>query len=430
MNKYISGIVTALLILGMVSGTAAGNVPVPIMEPVVAVEGMQSVPAMYVGEMQTGNFTKLEISPRYGNLRLQPGENKEITVTIKNKENKAVSVKSNIVAPPYSEYILEKEWITVTPDSAELPAGESRKFTIKATIPEDATAGYYNAQVAFTDEVIPTPYPQPFPNYIHQFSLSIDLWAPPVLQIMTPYISDQLEAGKEYDYEIKIKNTGDTAKSINPKIGNDGMYYGPFGSMTAAFNDDAITITSPQSIPAGATVAVKVHVKVPSDSKGRYNGVIELGLDDPSINRFGQGGVQLNFNIWKQPTEPFVKSFTMEKDAPITIEISSNYFGDIYRLAMLAGGQGTKNTKEPSFETSLKDSSGNVELNITKTVIKGTVSMGGEIPPWEIESSGIYQQMGTQYLETYTVNGHAGEWELSVLPSNTETFEYTITIGE
>jgi hypothetical protein len=426
MSKYVSSIVTAMLVLSMFAGIAAGSVPVP-MEPFVAVK---SVPAMPVGDTQKVNFTKLEISPRYGNFRLQPGEHKEITVTIKNKEKKAVSVKSNLVTPPYSEYILEKEWITVTPDSAEIPAGGSQKFIIKASVPEEATIGYYNAQIAFTDEVIPTPYPQPFPNYIHQFSLSIDVWAPPSVQIMTPYINDHLEAGKEYDYEIKIKNTGDTAKSISPKIGNDGMFYGgPFGPMTAAFKDDAITITSPESIPAGATVAVKVHVKVPADAKGRYNGVIDLGLDDPALSRYGQGRVHLNFNIWKQPTEPFVRSFSLKEDAPITIEVSSNYFGDLYKLAMLAGGQGTRKAKEPSFETSLKGPSGIVELNITKTVIKGSVSMGADIPPWEIDSSGIYQEMGTQYIETYTAYGYAGEWELSVLPRNTQTFEYTITIG-
>lgn len=225
---------------------------------------------------------------------------------------------------------------------------------------------------------------------------------------------------------------GDTAKSISPKMGSDVYYGGSFNQMSAAFTDDAITITAPQNIPAGTTAAVKIHVKVPADAKGRYTGEIDMGIDDSSLSRYGwsDGRMQLNFNIWKQPNEPFVKSFTLEKEAPITIEISSNYFGDIYRLAMLAGGQGTRNTKEPSFETSLKGSSGTVELNLTKTVIKGSVSLGGEMPPWEIESSGIYQQMGTQYLEIYTVNGHAGEWELSVLPANTETFEYTITIGE
>lgn len=279
--------------------------------------------------------------------------------------------------------------------------------------------------------MIPTPYPQPFPNYIHQFSLSIDVWAPPTIQITPLYINDQLEAGKEYDYEIKIKNLGYTAKSISPKMGSDVYYGGPFNQVSVAFTDDAITITAPQNIPAGATGKIKIHVKVPADAKGRYNGVIDLGIDDPSLSKYGwsEGRVQLNFNIWKQPTEPFVKSFSLKKDAPITIEISSNYFGDIYKLAMLAGGQGTRTAKEPSFETSLEGPSGNVELNLTKTVIKGSVSMGGEIPPWEIESLGIYRQMGTQYLETYTVNGYAGEWGLRILPRNTETFEYTITIG-
>ena len=88
MSKYVSSIITSMLILSMFAGIAVGSVPVPIMESAVAVEGMNSVPAMSVGNTKTANFTKLEISPRHGNFRLQPGEDKEITITIKNKDKK------------------------------------------------------------------------------------------------------------------------------------------------------------------------------------------------------------------------------------------------------------------------------------------------------------------------------------------------------
>jgi len=49
------------------------------------------------------------------------------------------------------------------------------------------------------------------------------------------------------------------------------MYYGP-GMITSAFTDDAITITSPKEIPAGASIEVKVHIKVPADSKRELSG--------------------------------------------------------------------------------------------------------------------------------------------------------------
>ncbi len=424
--KYASGI--AIIILFILSLFAVGSVSAQVAG---VAEKVVSMPAMPVAE-QPGNFTKLEILPRYGNFRLQPGESKEMTITIKNKEKKAVSVKPNTVIPPFSEYIMDKDWITVTPASADIPAEGSQKFTLKASVPEGASVGYYNAQVAFTDEEIPSPYPQPFPSYVHSFSLSIDVWAPPVIQITTPYISDQLEAGGEYDYEIKLKNTGDREVAIAPKISQENyMYYGPYGTAESAFPDSAITITAPESIPAGTTGSVKIHVKVPADSKGMYNGMIDLGIEDPSLQRFGgSGGVNLNFNVWKQPTEPFVKSFTLKQPSPVTIEISSSYFGDLYKLAMLGAGIGTGNAKVPSFEIYLENGTGKAELKLEKTVIKGGVSMGGQIPPWEMDSTGIYQDMGTQHIETYTANVTAGEWKLKVLPSGTERFEYTITIGE
>ncbi len=425
MDKYVSGITITALILGLfaVGGVSAQSAGV-------AEERVVSMPAMPAAE-QPGNFTKLEILPRYGNFRLQSGESKEMTITIKNKEKKTVSVKPNIVIPPFSEYIMDKEWITVTPASADIPAEGSQKFTLKASVPKDASVGYYNAQVAFTDEEMPSPYPQPVPSYVHAFSLSIDVWTPPIIQITTPYISDQLEAGKEYDYEIKLKNTGDKEVAIAPKISQENYMYGPYGMAESALPDSAITITAPKSVPAGATGSVKIHVKAPADSKGMYNGMIDLGIEDPSLQRFGgSGGVNLNFNVWKQPTEPFVKSFTLKQPSPVTIEISSSYFGDLYRLAMFAGGMGTGNAKEPSFEIYLEGGTGKAELKLEKTVIKGGVSMGGQIPPWEMDSTGIYQDIGSQHIETYTANVTAGEWKLKVLPRDTDKFEYTITIGE
>jgi hypothetical protein len=422
MNKYAS-IVTAVLILGMFAGIEAGSI-ISVQAQDAAVQEV-SAPATGTPAVaeQTGNFTKIDISPQYGNFRLQPGESKEITVTVRNKEKKAVSVKPNTVILPYDGYVVDTGWITVTPASAEIPAGGSQKFAIKASVPKDASIGNSGLQIAFTDEVMPTPYPQPFPNYIHAFQLSIDVWTPPKIQIMMPYISDQLEAGKEYNYEIKLKNTGDQAIGIDPKLGSDMYYGGPYGMMAPALTEDSITITAPLSIPAGATDTVKIHVKVPADAKGYYNGYIDLGIDDPSV-RDWEGRVQLNFNIWKQPAEAFVRNFSLKEAAPITIEISSNN----YYSYPFPNGQGT-NAKEPSFETSLEGPGGKAPLNVTKTVIKGNVNMGGDRPPWEIDSASIYQEMGIQYMVTYRTDGLPGEWKLSVMPMNTQGFDYSITIG-
>lgn len=417
MKKY-EFVLVAMFILSIFVGVASSSEPAT--SSVTLTSSVTSTvtitpPATPISVDQPGTFTKLEISPSNANFRLKPGESKEITVIVKNKDNITVSVKPNIINPPYGGPVMDNGWIEVTPNSAEISAGSSQMFKIKASVPKDAFIGYYNSQIAFTDEVLPTPYPEPFPMYVHYFSLSIDVWTPPMILISPQNINDQLEAMKEYDYEIKLKNEGNKEIDINPSVGSDG-YMGPYGMLPALTEAD-ITVRGPYTIPANATEIVQVHVKVP-DSSGYYYGYINLGIDDPSVPDGGR--VTLNFNIWKQPTDPFIKKFSLEKDSPITIEITSSSFG------MYPAG---KEKNNPSFETILSGPNGISNLEASKKVIKGSVSMGGEIPLWEIDGNSIYQEMGNQYIETYTVRGTIGEYILSMLPRNTPGFEYSITIG-
>ncbi|GFO96633.1 hypothetical protein ig2599ANME_0822 [groundwater metagenome] len=427
MKRYVNYIAAALIVLSMFAGAGIASD-----QFVGQAEMVVSAPPM-PGDMQELNFTKIEISPRYGNFRLQPGENKEMSVTIKNKEKKPVGIKPNIVIQPYSEYVMEKEWVEVTPGTVEIPAGGSQKFTVKITVPEDASTGYYNTQIAFTDEEFPSPYPQPIPSYVHTYQLSIDVWMPPNVQILRPYINDQLEAGKEYDYIIKLKNVADKAIPIDPKISNQGsMYYGPYGT-DSAFSDDAITIKAPKEIAAGQTAEVNIHIKVPADARGNYNGAIDLGISDPSVRDEWADMVNLQFGVWKQPAEPFVKSFTANEAAPVVIEVSSNLLSGIYGYIGYPGGGAVSSYKSPSFAVDLNGPDNKpISLKKTKTLIKGGVSLGGMgtmFPPWESESEGIYNEMGVQYVETFTANVPSGDMKLSILPRNTQGFEYTITIG-
>lgn len=428
MKRYVFYVATALIVMSMFAG--AGIVSALDAEQAQMVVSEVPVP----GDMQAFNFTKIEISPRYGNFRLQPSDNKEMTVTVTNKEKRPVSIKPNIVIPPYGEYMMEKEWAAVTPASAEIPAGGSQKFAVKVSVPKDASTGYYNAQVAFTDEEIPSPYPQPFPNYVHAFQLSIDVWMPPNVQIQKQYINDQLEAGKEYDYIIKLKNVADKTIPIDPKISNEGqMYYGQYGMPEPAFKDDAISINAPKEIAAGQTVEVKVHVIVPADAKGNYQGAIDLGIVDPSIRDPWVNMVRLDFGVWIQPSESFVKVFKTIEATPVTIEVSSNLLNSIYGYMGYATSSTMKSDKTPSFAVDLNGPDNKpIPLKKIKAVIKGGVSLGGMgtmYPPWESESEGIYNNIGTQYTETYTADVPAGDMKLSILPRDTQGFEYTITIG-
>ena len=143
--------------------------------------------------------------------------------------------------------------------------------------------------------------------------------------------------------------------------------------------------------------------------------------------------VNLQFGVWKQPSEPFVKSFTADEASPVTIEVSSNLLNSIYGYMGYATSSTMKSDKTPSFAVELNSPDNKpISLKKIKAVIKGGVSLGGMgtmYPPWESESEGIYNNIGTQYTETYAADVPAGDMKLSILPRDTQGFEYTITIG-
>ena len=373
------------------------------------------------------NITKLQISPRHAHTELTPGESDEITVTVTNKDNVTVPVNPRVIDQPYSEYLFEEEWLTITPESAEIEPDAEVEFTILFEIPDDAERGYYSLQVAFTDDVMPTPYPSPYPMYLNALDLHISVWTLPVMQIQPRYLHDRVESNRTYDYTINLKNMGDEDIKIDPKLKQDrGGHYEMGGP---AFEDDAITITAPQVVPAGKTATVNVRLVVPLGAKGEYNSRVDLGINDPSVDEWDQT-VQLNFGVWTQPATPYVKEFATETAAPITLEIESNQ----YRYDMCGGGSSENGeAEEPTFDVVLRGPTGD-EVTLTKTAVeyRGSVNLGGSecTPPWEIDSSGMYNEGRTSYVERYIADGAIGAWELGILPHYVEEFEYTIMIGD
>jgi len=421
-TRTVSMILTFLLIAGAgIPAMAVAEVPMPILAPPVVMSMERS------SDLTGTDFLKLQISPRNSHTELMPGESDEITVTVTNKNNVAVPVNLMVVDQPYSEYVFDEDWITITPESAELEAdGGEEEFTISVAIPEEADRGQYSLQVAFTDDVMPTPYPSPYPMYINALDLHISVWKPPVIQIQPSYIYDRVESGKGYDYTVNLKNIGEEAIEIDPRLGGERVYGYGMG-MVSAFEDDAITIDAPSVVLAGGTATVTVHLSVPDGAKGRYEGGLELNIDDPSIEEWN-GMIHLSFEVWTQPTEPFVKTFAVGVAEPITIEIESNQ----YRHYTCGGESGSKD-EEPSFDVTLKKTSGDdVTLTRTMATYRGSVNLGGSdcIPPWEIDSSGMYDEGSTSYVERYTADGAVGELELGILPRYAEGFEYIITIGD
>ncbi len=125
-----------------------------------------------------------------------------------------------------------------------------------------------------------------------------------------------------------------------------------------------------------------------------------------------------------------MKEFATETAAPITVEIKSNQ----YRYDMCGGGSSENgDAEEPSFDVVLRGPAGD-EVALTRTAVeyRGSVNLGGSdcVPPWEIDSSGMYDEGSTSYVERYTADGAVGTWELGILPHYVEAFEYTVMVGD
>lgn len=389
---------------------------------------MVFMPVPTAGSDPAGNFTKLEIIPSYMHFSLKPGESDEMTVTVRNRDKTTATIQPAVKSQPYGgPYLMDNSWVAITPLNAEVPAGGSAKFTVRASVPSDAIRGSYNSMVAFTDESYPSPYPTPFPNYIHVMSLAIDVTSPPAIQISTPYISDQMESGKEYPYEVTLKNTGNNPIQLNAKIGSDNYpMYGPSGVQEPALTESAFTLNAPSTLQPGATGTLNIDVRVPPDATGYYSGYIDLGIDDPSI-REGEGRIQLNFMVWKQPQEPFVKKFSMDAADPISIELTSGI--SLFSGSLPSGILSSMPIREPAFDTILTGPEGAVRIRPVQKVIKGSVNVGGDPMLITSQQAGTYQEMNAQYITTYAADGRPGAWQLSVMPKNAQSFEYKITLG-
>ena len=376
-------------------------------------------------EEQQADYKILHISPKHDWFELKPGGEKEFAVKVKNKDEETVSTSPRIEVQPFGEYFLEEDWITVEPGSAEIKAGEEQEYTVTVKIPEDAEIGDYSAQVVFTNDTMPTPYPAPFPMYVNSLMLSIHVWEPPKIVVQPQYIHDRVEAGQRQEYEIQLENKGDKAIAISPEIGGEERWYGPFEN---TIPEDWLTIDAPAKVEANSKATVRVTVNVPVDAKGRYEGGINLNIDDPSIERWNQE-MHMHIEVWKQPTTPYREDFTVKQGEKFSVVVTARQHAyDRY-------GGGAEEKEEPSFDVALIQATlggGKLTPEPSKTVKKGEVSLGMDyLPPWEASSEGMYQVMSTEYSETYEItNATGGVWTLEILPRNAESFEYTIEIGE
>ncbi|MDD1717998.1 MAG: hypothetical protein LUO88_02870 [Methanoregulaceae archaeon] len=369
-----------------------------------------------------GNISKLEISPTGLSFRLSPGETGDVSFSVMNRGENPVTVRPRVVQMGYGQYMMEESWVSVAPSEAEIGPDERVKFTVGITIPEGTTRGYYSTQLAMTDEQYPMPYSDPYKNsmYIHMVSLSGEVYAPPVISVVPYSLSDSLEAGKSYDYEFVIANSGNVPIAISPRF--ESMMYA-LSSVSAAGNsltDEAFTISAPAEVPAGGEAVLRLHLDVPSDASGYYSGAINLGTDNPGT---GEGTIPISLSVWKQPAVPFEKRFTLQKDGSFTIGLtaSTDYYG--------MPGQG-RTVTEPTFDVGITGPDGSVTPVLVKQEIKGSIYLGdGGITPYARSTWAPYQENGMQYISTYSASGKAGSWTVSIMPHNAPRFDYAIILG-
>ncbi|MDQ1275386.1 MAG: hypothetical protein QG610_959 [Euryarchaeota archaeon] len=438
-------IVSILSIAGAGAGSKAMPAGIGAVEAKVAANSA-GTSSIAVSEMDAGyyypEFEKISVDPAYQYLELKQGESENFTVTVENNDNKTVKLNPRLLIIPYTEKFIDESWVSISPSAKDLKAGEKEEFEVEVNIPENADLGNYAVLIAFSENVPEGDVAGYYPNFPGTMQLNLRVWVPPTVQILTPYVNDLIEAGETYTYEIKLKNTGDKDVAISPELteGGDIIYYDSvpsYGGVTYAFGNDAISIEAPEKVEAGQTAIVKMTVKVPADAKGSYTGTLDLNIDDPGISEY-EGKVSLNFRILPIPEKPYETTFKTADNGTISIEVSAYQYG--YGLYTEGGNRDLT----PSFEVNLTDPSGKeVTPALVSKKYSGSVSIIDDTYPQpylpyisakiaagtETYNQGSYQAGTTTFVETYTVQGAAGEWTLSILPRNTENFEYSITIG-
>lgn len=454
-TKILKGIVCGLIVISIISivcaGAGAKNTVETAADDVQAKIAASSEPSSGASARDYfPEFDKLVVDPTYKYLQIQPGKSENFTVTVENRDNKTVKLNPRLLIIPYTEKFIEESWISISPSEKSLKPGEKEEFEIKVNIPEDADIGNYAVLIAFAEDVPEGDVAGYYPNFPGTMQLNVQVWVPPSVQILTPYVNDLVEAGENYTYEIKLKNTGDKDISLSPELieGGSVVYAETVSSSDSvtssssmpgqAFGNEAITVDAPDKIKAGQTAIVKLTLEVPADAKGSYSGSLDLNIEDPGIQEY-QEKVSLSFRVLPVMTEPYETFFETNTEEPITIEVKAYQYG--YGLYTNGGNENLI----PSFNISLKDPSGKeVTPTLTNKKYSGSVNIIEDSYPQpypilydtkaagntETYTQGNYQGGTTTFVETYTVQGAAGKWTLSILPKNTENFEYTVTIGD
>ncbi|MGA9190073.1 MAG: hypothetical protein WB014_16240 [Methanosarcina sp.] len=365
------------------------------------------------GNVTGENVTVHTINPTYHSTYLMSGNSEKFTVSFKNEGNETLVITPRVVSIPNSGNEIPESWITISPTNTTVEPGALQEFIVEVNIPRDAESAYYQTAIVFTDDLLPDST-----EYVNSMRLDISVQASPKIELQAGYLSDTVDAGKEYVYKIKIKNVADENVTIDPKV-TRYTYDSSFNTFN--LSDDAIVISAPSVINTGEITSMTIRVPVPENATGSYSGYIEMNVDGKANDVYGSQ-IGLNFRVMQQPTVPYVKTFNTTSNAPMTIEVST----DIYDPTM--GLRISPKIEKPSFNLKLKYNSRFVRISPTKITQSSNVNTEGYyFPAWAMDNNTIYQDTNNHYAETYSVTGATGKWELYIMPKNTESFGYSIT---
>ena len=368
------------------------------------------------------NYTRLYIDDGYRNLELKPGKSETVTVTVENGEDEAVDISPRIATPPTrSQPPVEADWVSIDGGETTLDAGESVEVDITVDVPDDAEIGDYSGRVAFTDETIR--YPGRPPQPVHSVSVNVNVWEEPTVQLNTEtHIYTHLQAGETISREIEVSNTGEEAVPVNPQFNAENQRrYRPSDRET--LDRSWVTIDAPSEIAPGETGTIELTVEPPADAeRGDYSATVDLGLTDPARNADNTywQEVDLNFQVWTAPEEPFETSFSVsEATTNATLELTANQ-----RQRM------TERSQDASFDVTFVAPDGReIDADRASLTDSGSVNLGAQRP--RETTDGTYAARGSQQTFTYEIaDPAAGEWSVRIMPQNTIDFSYEISRDE
>ncbi|RPJ70793.1 MAG: hypothetical protein EHM20_15175, partial [Alphaproteobacteria bacterium] len=236
------------------------------------------------------NTIEHKIDPQSYFTGVYAGSGTQFTVSFTNQGSETLTIEPKLVPNPQSEKNMDESWITASPANANVAPGSSQKFVIEVNVPRDTKGGNYQSIITFTDDLVPN-----FNGYFNSMNLEISVQALPKIQLETQYISDTIDACKEYEYKVNMKNVADKDVTINPKLLKYNPYYDP--SYIPAFDSDAIEISAPSIVKAGETANMTIKVKVPENATGRYYGTISMNVEgEEEANIYGSNS-QINIEF-------------------------------------------------------------------------------------------------------------------------------------